>query len=376
MKINQKTANSIVVELSKVIEQHINLMDENGIIISSTDKKRLGTFHSGAKRIIDEHLDELIIYKDGEPEGAKKGLNLPIEIRGKYVGVVGITGEYKEVKKYGYIIKKMTEILLLDDEIKEQNRLEKSARNRFVREWLLNKADVSDEYFIKQARALDIDLDSNWQIIVLTAVGKIKTDSIERIKQIKDIEAIVRSVFDDKNILFLSNGEKYILMIPNIKYEILIDKLKYLSKEILNKTNLELRIGLSRENTKAKSARNAYLKCEKALKMAIVNNNDNPVIYDDLDLEIIINNLEDENKKEFINRVFKNCTEEEIENYKTILNVFYASDCSLQSASERLFIHKNTLQYKLNKLSEKTGIDPRSTKGITLYTLALNFIDS
>ena len=65
--------------------------------------------------MIGEHLDELIIQSDDEYEGTRKGINLPILLDGEIAGVVGITGERDEVVKYGQIIKKMTEILLIEN---------------------------------------------------------------------------------------------------------------------------------------------------------------------------------------------------------------------------------------------------------------------
>lgn len=35
---------------------------------------------------------------------------------------------------------------------------------------------------------------------------------------------------------------------------------------------------------------------------------------------------------------------------------------SITLASEKLFMHKNTLQYKLNRIYEKTGHNPRDLK--------------
>ena len=58
-----------------------------------------------------------------------------------------------------------------------------------------------------------------------------------------------------------------------------------------------------------------------------------------------------------------------------LLKVFYGCNGSIQQASEQLFLHKNTLQYKLNKLSGLTGINPRTYTGGCLYCLALAILE-
>ena len=81
MYISQTAAQSIVEEIGREINEHINYMDEEGYIVASTDKARLGTLHTGARRIIEENLPELYITEEMENETTKTGINLPITIR-------------------------------------------------------------------------------------------------------------------------------------------------------------------------------------------------------------------------------------------------------------------------------------------------------
>ena len=59
-----------------------------------------------------------------------------------------------------------------------------------------------------------------------------------------------------------------------------------------------------------------------------------------------------------------------------MLKALFACDGSLQQTSEKLYIHKNTLQYKLNKLHQLTGLNPRTMEGSALYYFAIAFLDS
>ena len=61
MHISKTSAKQIVNEISKLVKQNINLMDETGCIIASCDKDRIGQFHEGAYKIITEKLDEYYI---------------------------------------------------------------------------------------------------------------------------------------------------------------------------------------------------------------------------------------------------------------------------------------------------------------------------
>ena len=50
------------------------------------------------------------------------------------------------------------------------------------------------------------------------------------------------------------------------------------------------------------------------------------------------------------------------------MEIYFAADCSLKTAAEKLYIHKNTLQYQLDKIHALTGYDPRVFReGVILY---------
>ena len=61
MKIVHKLAQDIVDKTMKILGKNINIMDENGIIIGSGDRKRLDQFHEGAAKVIKEKKKLVII---------------------------------------------------------------------------------------------------------------------------------------------------------------------------------------------------------------------------------------------------------------------------------------------------------------------------
>ena len=101
MEISKELAQSIVVEMKKIIDKDLNFIDSNGIIIASTDETRIGTYHAGGKQVIlrkdiikieggldlvdldvigfIDHNITVNIIKNGEIVG-KKSLSLPKQI--------------------------------------------------------------------------------------------------------------------------------------------------------------------------------------------------------------------------------------------------------------------------------------------------------
>ncbi|MBQ2048378.1 MAG: hypothetical protein II487_05300, partial [Schwartzia sp.] len=119
MFLAARQAQDIVEEIGAIVKQNINMMDEQGVIIASTDKNRVGSFHEAAKRIIDEELSELYVTAEAAKKAVppmRAGINLPIEYQHHIVGVIGVTGDYEQVIGFGQIVKKMTEILIRERE--------------------------------------------------------------------------------------------------------------------------------------------------------------------------------------------------------------------------------------------------------------------
>lgn len=120
MQISSSLGMSIVTEVKKIIHEDLTFMDKSCHIIACTDEKRIGDFHEASRKMLDEGLKELTVPDDDTYQGTRSGINLTLEIEGQVVGVVGITGNEEEVSRYGQVVKKMTEILLLESYLKEE----------------------------------------------------------------------------------------------------------------------------------------------------------------------------------------------------------------------------------------------------------------
>ena len=109
MKVSRKQARDLIAEISAVVDIDINIMDDTGTIVASTDDERIDQFHEGAQMLIRDRRSELIVHYDNEFRGCRKGINLPLIYKDKIIGVIGLTGEIEETIHYARLIQKMTE---------------------------------------------------------------------------------------------------------------------------------------------------------------------------------------------------------------------------------------------------------------------------
>ena len=158
-------AQAIVDEMKESLHRDINFMDEEGVIIASTDQDRVGTYHAGASRILHEQLEELVIEEPAE-DGMRPGINLPIRIKRKTIGVIGITGKPSEVYAFGEVIQKMTEIMVQSIQEKEEQRMVENARLQFMEYWLFSKS-VDPKELQHRAAFYGINTTVPWVVVFL-----------------------------------------------------------------------------------------------------------------------------------------------------------------------------------------------------------------
>lgn len=374
VKISKDTARSIVAEVSSAIGKNVNLMDETGCIIASTNKNRIGTYHSGAKKIIAEGLDRLDVYTDDEYSGAKMGVNVPLNFDGEVIGVIGITGEWNEVGKYGQIIKKITEILILDSYVKEQKIIGETMVNRFIEGWLFEDSQNLGSSFEERGISLGIDVSLPRRVILLAPRSASHiSDEWSSQNFFSQVEQIARQAFPEQCLCYRAFS-KLVLLVPALSRQQIQQGMDWVHDQALLRCGAEAAVGVDNEPHTGISLRSSYRKAEKALNAALASKAGGRVVfYEDINVEIFLSELPDGLKAEYIRKIFRGFSSGELREAIGLLAVFYDCDGSLSKAAEQLFIHKNTLQYHLKRLGDRTGLDPRSLSNAGLFQMAILF---
>ncbi len=369
MNVSNYLAQDIVENMKDIINQDINYFDSSGIIIASTDQSRIGEFHGGAKKVLEQNHD-LVIRYDGQFKGAKQGINLPVYFENKIVGVIGITGEKEKVGKYGRIIQRMTEILIKEGYIQEQNKIEMEGKRKFIEE-ILFRYHSDDKSLITRAELLNIKSNLNRVVAVARIVEKIDDDFILTPSINEEIFNLFRGQveYSPQN-LVAQSGMNIITIFelrPKDNIETLISKIKDFIEE---KFPVKVYFGLGNPCDDIIRIKRSYREAKKALDISLALQYKEISHYNDLDIGLLIDDIELDTINKYIKRVFNNMSREEINEYTIIVDSYIRHNGSINKSSDELFIHKNTLQYRLNKLGELTGYDPRNLDDMVVLYLA------
>lgn len=354
MDIPTDLALKIVKDMKDIIQQDLNFINTKGFIIASTDKNRIGQSHEAALKCIHTN-NVIVINRDDEYAGSKKGINIPVHLDNEIVGVIGITGTRDAVEKYGKIIKSMTEILIKEAWLKELFIRKREYNRNIIENVLFGDISTLDFYAVLQFP---------YTIIL----GNVNNDFQNTDDLYRNLEAFLprneKNIFTityDKIILFLnSNNTSYIESVVSSLQKKLQDTLKF-----------EFKFGIGSPVEKMEDFSSSYAEAKSALKYASNFNTDKKYIfYSELDLGIILPSLSQDKIQEFTDKIFAGLSESDINNFYDIFKAYKLNNGSIQEASAALFMHKNTLQYQLNKLEKLTGYNPRNLKDFPILDIA------
>lgn len=131
MRIARELAQSVVDTMMRDLDYSVNIMDADGRIVGSGDADRIGEEHLGAMRALREGQIVEIIE---DTAAARQGINLPIELDGHRIGVVGITGPPQRVRPVARVVRSAVTLL-----IRQQQRLAQEAERQSRRDLLCDR---------------------------------------------------------------------------------------------------------------------------------------------------------------------------------------------------------------------------------------------
>ena len=107
--------------------------------------------------------------------------------------------------------------------------------------------------------------------------------------------------------------------------------------------------------------------------MGKIEEQNNVRIYSETDISMLLVNIPYQKRVDFVKEIFKNCSPEQQDEFILCLKSYIKNNGSISKTADELFIHKNTLQYRLTKIKSLTGYDPRVLSEVMPLMMALYF---
>lgn len=375
MKLSAELAQNIVKSSMEIIDENINIVDENGIILASGNNSRVNTFHEPSLDVIRTgKIVEINKSQSSQLDGVLPGISLPITLGGKIIGVVGITGDPEDVRVYGKLLKNTVELMLQDSFLKQQLQVEAGARDRYIHDLLKGRFGDDMGFFHLRAQTLGYDIEVPRAVMVIDVV-KVNGVSLQEWMRGKargeldlesltfDIQRKLRRTQEKTNMVTrVGRGRFAILqLVPRDTEEKEIKS--YLEKiaqkferKLARVYNITVSIGIGNVAETMEEYSRSYREACLILKVTRKIDGEPSIYYwDDMGVNVVLEYLP-ANVVELVEKIITVIDDD----LKKTVKMFFDCNLSVNKAAKNLFVHRNTITYRLDRVKNLTGLDPRN----------------
>lgn len=363
--ISHTLAQQIVNTIKDVCSYDINFINPSGTIIASTNSTRIGTFHEiGRKAAVTGTTIE--VAESDSFTGTRQGINMPLYHEDRLLAVIGITGSPEKVRKYAFLAQRITSLLIREQELSQYSQ-HQADKKQFVINSLLHGDTQNPEYLLKCLKEFQIDPDTPKRLILIHTYPKTHDTGFGIGSALSEHQ--IQNFFKTAGITlytFRYPGD-YLAVTDSSGFSALSGTLCNFAKK--HTDTLSIAVGRSVSLYQLELSLNTAETALRSFHLPLTDNIcvENYAVFDDLTLEIVLSSVSPDDREEFSQKTIRQLSPDE----KELLRTYFSLEMSLADTAEKLFLHKNTLQYKLNHIYKKCGLNPRKFRDAVLLYLAL-----
>ena len=340
----------VLQQMHDIINCEIGVIDCDALVIACSDSSRIGYTNEFISLDLNETYDYFI--RDGYtymPFGPKP--------KNEYYAFVEGTDEtaYKYVSLLSVALSNL-----------QQFYDEKYDRNNFVKNVVLDNILHGDI----QLKARELHFNSSVTRVVF----------LIRIVASNDVSAfdVIQNLFPDKSKDFVFTiSETDIVLIKEVRPNIEsgdLEKLAFsIADTLLSEFYTRVNIGVGTVVDNVRNLAVSFREAQIALEVGKVFDTDKSIIsYENLGIARLIYHLPTNLCETFLKEVFKKGSIESLDQ-ETLFTIqkFFENNLNVSETSRKLFVHRNTLVYRLEKIKKLTGLDLREFDHAIIFKIAL-----
>ena len=244
---------------------------------------------------------------------------------------------------------------------------ERFDKDNFIKNLLLDNLLLVDIY--NRAKKLHIETEVRRVVFIVETNREKDGNELEK----------VRSLFGGKSKDFVTAvDEKNIIVVKELAENETYDDLEKTAEIILNvfkgtEAEKDVYVAYGTVVNEIKEVSRSYKEARMALDVGkIFFEEKNIIAYSTLGIGRLIYQLPIPLCKMFIKEIFDNKSPDDFdEETLTTINKFFENNLNVSETSRQLYIHRNTLVYRLDKLQKSTGLDLRVFEDAITFKIAL-----
>ena len=331
--------------------REIGVMDASGVVVACSFLRRMG-------EVREEVASELVYTSEAlQHQGYTYK---PFDNKGARLEyAVFVQGEDEEAQTY-------CNILAISLNGIKQFYDDKYDRATFIKDIILDNILPGDIYV--KSKELHFGQNVNRVIMAVRADEKTENGLLE----------IVASIFPDQQNDFVINvDECNVAVVKEIKgtadYRELEKIAKTVEETIASELLIKTLIGIGTQVKSLKDLAKSYKEAQVAIEVGKVFDTDKSIIhYENLGIGRLIYQLPTTLCEMFLSEVFKQGALESLDQ-ETLLTIqkFFENNLNVSETSRKLFVHRNTLVYRLEKIKKLTGLELREFDHAIVFKVAL-----
>ena len=348
----------VIRQMGEAAQRTVGVIDEIGVVTACSDLSRIGENNPAIGEELAYTSDPVVLegytYRAVGPMGNRDN-------------IIFVSGEDAEAAK-------LCEIMSISFAAIKSLNDEKYDKASFIKNIILDNILPSDIYV--RSKELHFSSEESRVIILFKFLDKTEVPPFNMIGQL----------FPDKERdLAISIAEGEVALVKTVSPDVQIRELENDLLSVANTLRGEFYanavIGIGTVAGHLRELADRYKEAQVAIDVGRVFESDKTIIhYESLGLGRIIYQLPTTLCEMFLNEVFKkNPIETLDEDTLETINRFFENNLNVSETSRKLYVHRNTLVYRLEKIKKITGLDLREFDHAIVFKVAMmvkQYLDS
>ena len=343
---------NVILQLKEIGDRTFGVIDAEGCVVSCTDSSLLGERWADAALKVANAGESVVTFGQKSFRAILSSANQP-----EYA--VFCTGDDEMSRTYC----SLAYIALNDAKVFYE---EKNDRSTFVKNIIMDNILPGDIYI--RAKELHFATDAPRAVFLVRQMGRGDVAAVD----------VLSGMFTDKLQDFvISINETDIAVVKQLTADATAEELEKIARSIeevlRNELFVKTIIGIGTVVTHLRELANAYKEAQTAIEVGKVFDTEKSIInYKNLGIGRLIYQLPTTLCEMFLSEVFEMNSIEALDQETLFtINKFFENNLNVSETSRKLFVHRNTLVYRLEKIKKQTGLDLREFDHAIVFKVAL-----
>lgn len=343
---------NVIIQMKDAVDRTIGVVDEQGFVVASSELAMIGS-----------RLDDFHIYEFDEPEQPVTTSNRT------YCALYSPSADFEYAafaEGNDQMSKTICAIAAVAFNEAKNNYEEKHNKAAFVKNIISDNILPGDIYV--RAKELHFVTDEPRAVLLVRQTENSDVAAVE----------VIQRLFPDKQKDFVLNiNEADVVVVKALPSascpEEVLKIARGIEQALQDEMGIKTIIGISTNAKHLRELADKYKEAQVAIDVGRIFESEKTIInYENLGLGRIIYQLPTTLCEMFLNEVFKkNPIETLDEDTLQTINCFFENNLNVSETSRKLYVHRNTLVYRLEKIKKLTGLDLREFDHAIVFKVAM-----